>query len=119
MVATAPWWRSGGVTPRRRRLDALRNDKGPDSGPLRDQGSNSDPRTHAEGSSAQPALSTSNPEREVLVDEAVALFSRRYERALTREEASQATDRLTAFFNLLAVWESQNRSELAEDNRAA
>jgi hypothetical protein len=53
------------------------------------------------------------------VNEAVALFSRRYGRTLTREEASQATDRLTAFFNLLAVWESQKRSELAEDNRAA
>jgi hypothetical protein len=54
-----------------------------------------------------------------LVDEAVALFSRRYGRPLTREEASQAADRLTAFFNLLAVWQSQKRPELAEDNRAA
>jgi hypothetical protein len=107
------------VTPRLRRLDALRNDKGPDYGPLPDQGSNSDPRTHVRGSSAQPLLSTSNPEHEALVDEAVALFSRRYGRALTREEASQATDRLTAFFNLLAVWERRKRPELAEDNRAA
>jgi hypothetical protein len=47
------------------------------------------------------------------------MFSRRYGRALTREEASQATDRLTAFFNLLAVWESQKRPEPAVDNRAA
>jgi len=107
------------VTPRLRRLDALRNDKGPDSGPLHDQGSNSDPSTHVRGSSAQPILSTSNPEHEALVDEAVALFSRRYGRPLTREEASQAADRLTAFFNLLAVWQSQKRPELAVDNRAA
>jgi hypothetical protein len=45
------------VTPRLRRLDALRNDKGPDSGPLPDRGSNSDPRTHVRGSSAQPLAS--------------------------------------------------------------
>lgn len=119
MVVTAPWRRSGGVTPRLRRLDALRNDKGPDSGPLPDQGSNSDPRAHIRGSSAQPLLPTSNPEHETLVGEAIALFSRRYGRELTKEEASQAMDRLTAFFNLLAVWESQKRSELAEENRAA
>src|SRR5260370_23642512 len=54
MVATAPGWRSGGVGPRLGRLDALRNDKGPDSGPLPDQGSDSDPRPHVRGSSAQP-----------------------------------------------------------------
>ena len=42
------------MTPRLRRLDALRNNKGPDSGPLPDQGSNSDPRVHVRGSSAQP-----------------------------------------------------------------
>ena len=41
------------MTPRLRRLDALRNDKGPDSGPLPDRGSNSDPRTVIRGSSAQ------------------------------------------------------------------
>ncbi len=41
------------MTPRLRRLDALRNDKGPDSDPLPDQGSNSDPRTVIRGSSAQ------------------------------------------------------------------
>ncbi len=33
------------MTPRLRRLDALRNDKGPDSGPLPDQGSSAGPRT--------------------------------------------------------------------------
>ncbi len=53
MVATAPWRRSGGVTPRLRRLDALRNDKGPDSDPLPDQGSSAGPRTVTRGSSAQ------------------------------------------------------------------
>jgi len=42
------------VTPRLRRLDALRNDKGPDSDPLLDQGSDSDPRPPVRGSSAQP-----------------------------------------------------------------
>jgi hypothetical protein len=41
------------VTPRLRRLDALRNDKGPNSGPLPVRGSNSDPRTVIRGSSAQ------------------------------------------------------------------
>jgi hypothetical protein len=41
------------VTPRRRRLDALRNDKGPDSGPLPDQGSSAGHNTVTQGSSAQ------------------------------------------------------------------
>jgi hypothetical protein len=45
------------VTPRRRRLDPLRNDKGPDSVPLTVRGSDSDPRTHVRGSSAQPLAS--------------------------------------------------------------
>ena len=42
------------MTPRLRRLDPLRNDKGPDSGPLPDPGSNLDPSTHVRGSSAGP-----------------------------------------------------------------
>ena len=41
------------MTPRLRRLDALRNDKGPDSGPLSDQESSAGPRTVIRGSSAQ------------------------------------------------------------------
>ena len=41
------------MTPRLRRLDALRNDKGPDSGPLPDRGSSAGPRTVIRGSSAQ------------------------------------------------------------------
>ena len=41
------------MTPRLRRLDALRNDKGPDFGPLHNRGSNSDPRTHVRRSSAE------------------------------------------------------------------
>ena len=45
------------MTPRRRRLDALRNDKGPDSGPLTVRGSDSDPRTHVRRSRAQPLAS--------------------------------------------------------------
>lgn len=45
------------MTPRLRRLDSLRNDKGPDSGPLPEPGSNSDPRTHIRGSSAQSLAS--------------------------------------------------------------
>ena len=45
------------MTPRRRRLDPLRNDKGPDSGPLNVRGSDSDPRMHVRGSSAQPLAS--------------------------------------------------------------
>src|ERR1700686_1248848 len=57
MVATAPWRRSGGVTPRLRRLDPLRNDNGPDSGPLTVRGSDSDPRTHVRRSSPQPLAS--------------------------------------------------------------
>ena len=42
------------MTPRLRRVDALRNDKGPGSGPLTVRGFDSDPRTHVRGSSAGP-----------------------------------------------------------------
>lgn len=44
------------MTPRPRRLDA-RNDKGPDSGPLPDQGSKLGPPHAHSGSSAQPLAS--------------------------------------------------------------
>jgi hypothetical protein len=117
------------VTRRRRGTDALRNHKGPDSGPLRHGGPTQTPASTGGGRALDPSTrqgsnvgsrsNTPNSDREGLVDEAVALFSRRYGRPVTRLEAGQAMDRLTAFFTLLAVWESQNRSELAEDNRAA
>jgi hypothetical protein len=43
------------VTPRLRRLDALRNDKGPNSGPLPDRGSNSDPARTFGGQALDPS----------------------------------------------------------------
>lgn len=67
-----------------------------------------DPSPIDQGSSAQP-LFGSNPEHEALIDEAVALFSRYYERPISKEQARQMTERLTAFFKLLIEWD--NRAE--------
>jgi hypothetical protein len=69
--------------------------------------------------SARPPSSASDPEREALIDEAIALFAPRYRRAITREEARQMMERLTAFFNLLASWDGRRRGELVENDRAA
>jgi hypothetical protein len=55
------------------------------------------------GSSSQP-LFGSDPEHEVLIDEWVALFSRKYGRTVSREEARQMTERLVALFKLLMEW---------------
>jgi len=90
----------------------LRHHQGPDSGPLRHRGSDSDPRTHVRGSNAGPLSSASSPGREALVDEFAALFSRRYGRPFTKEEAGQAMDRLVAFFALLHEWKRQRSSHL-------
>ncbi len=114
---------------RRRRRLGLRNHKGPDSGPVLYGGPTQTPAfmgagqaldpTRISGSNVGPRFSASKSEREALVDEAVALFSRHYGRPLTRAEAGQAMDRLTAFFSLLAVWERRKRHELAADDCAA
>ena len=72
---------------------------GPESGPPRAE----------QGSSAQPLPAGSDPEHEALIDEAVALFSRRYGRTFSREEARQAMERLTAFFELLHEWRSRGK----------
>lgn len=71
------------------------------------------------GSSARPPYSASDPEREALIDDAIALFGPRYQRAISREEARQMMERLTAFFSLLASWDRRQRAELVENDRAA
>ena len=75
---------------------SLQNRKGPESDPL------------SQGSSARPVFG-SDPRHEALIDEAVALFSRRYGRMFSREEARQAMDRLTTFFELLDEWRSPGK----------
>jgi hypothetical protein len=77
------------------------------------KGSESDPSRRNKGS---PSASTfdSDPEREALIEEAIGLFSPRYGRAITREEARQLVERLTAFFGLLATWDRCKRNELGE-----
>jgi hypothetical protein len=76
------------------------------------KGSESDPSRRNKGSSARTF--DSDPEREALIEEAIGLFSPRYGRAITREEARQMLERLTAFFGLLATWDRRKRNELAE-----
>ena len=73
------------------RVSRLRNRKWPESGPS------------LHGSSPQP-LFGSDPEHEVLIDEWVALFSRKYGRTVSRQEARQMTERLVALFKLLMEW---------------
>lgn len=103
-----------------RRLDALRNDKGPESGPRHQEGSDSDPSRSAQGSSARPLPWTSSPDREVLVDEAVRVFGQLYGHAVAREEAHQAMDRLVALFELLAAWDREKQAlSHANGKRAA
>ena len=70
-----------------------------------------------QGLSAQPPAS--DPEREALIDDAIALFGPRYQRAISREEARQMMERLTAFFSLLASWDRRRRGGLEENDRAA
>lgn len=71
------------------------------------------------GLSAQPPSPAADPEREALIDDAIALFGPRYRRVISREEARQMTERLTAFFSLLADWDRRQRGELVENDRAA
>ena len=96
------------------RLIRLPIGEGPDSGPSEKQ--STEP---GEGSSAGPLPLASQPEREALVDEAIALFGPKYGRTLSRDEAGRMMDRLTAFFDLLVEWERQKRKELNERDRAA
>lgn len=72
-----------------------------------------DPSPIGQRSSAQPVFG-SNPEHEALIDESVALFSRYYGRPISKEEARQMTERLTAFFKLLMEWD--NRTESLDKN---
>ena len=76
------------------------------------EGSESDPRRSEEGSNAEPLASASDTEREALIDEAIALFSSRYGRAISAEEARQMVERLTAFFSLLVEWDRTKREGL-------
>jgi hypothetical protein len=69
--------------------------------------------------SAQPHSPAADPEREALIDEAIDLFGPRHGRAITREEARQMMERLTAFFSLLASWDRSRRGELVGEDRAA
>ncbi len=79
--------------------------------PSKSRGPESGPSLY--GSSPQP-LFGSDPEHEVLIDEWVALFSRKYGRTVSREEARQMTERLVALFKLLMEWnnvaESPNKT---------
>ena len=81
---------------RRQRLLRLPSREGSDSGPWEKQSPESQ-----EGSSARPLPITSEPEREALVDEAIALFGSKYGRTLSRDEAGRTMYRLTAFYGLL------------------
>ena len=55
-------------------------------------------------------LFASDPEHEALIDEWVALFSRKSGRTVSREEAREMSDRLVAFFELLIEWHNRAQS---------
>ena len=77
-------------------------------------------RPHLRARGAESAPQEEPPqEREALLDQAVALFGRRYGRAVSREEARQMIERLTAFFDLLAEWEQRAQGGPAEGEVAA
>jgi len=103
------------------RLLRLPIGEGSESAPCRtDEGSSVRPLPAAPGAEpeirvdARTPSSTSDLEREPLIDEAIALFSSRYERAITREEARQILERLTAFFGLLAAWDRRENEEVVD-----
>jgi hypothetical protein len=72
----------------------------------------------AQGSESAPFLEPS-PELEALFDEAIALFGPRYGRAMSREEARQMIERLTAFVDLLAEWQDHAQDGPDEGEVAA
>jgi hypothetical protein len=76
------------------------------------------PPLHAQGAESAPQ-DESVPEREALLDEAIALFGSRYHRTISREEARQMIERLTAFFDLLAEWEHRAQAGAVEGEVAA
>jgi hypothetical protein len=51
-----------------------------------------------------------------LIDRTVALWQRRLERDLTRENAREIVENVTGFFNILAEWSQAEMSRSANDN---
>ena len=70
------------------------------------------------GSDSAPFVEP-DPDREALIDDAIALFGARYRRQVGREEARQLTVRLTAFFDVLAEWDRGVREPSFEGDVAA
>ena len=101
---------------RRRRRPA--EFEGPDFGPL-GQGSNLDHSRQGSGVKRLTPHLAFSPERDALMDEAVSLFSRRYGRSFSREEAGQAMDRLVGFFALLYEWKRRGESDGPDSRLAA
>jgi len=76
------------------------------------------PPLHAQGAECAPQDEPAR-EQEALLDEAIALFSRRYCRVVGREETRQMIERLTAFFELLAEWQVRAQDGPGEGEIAA
>jgi hypothetical protein len=72
----------------------------------------------AQGPESAPQIER-HPESEALIDEAIALFGARYGRRVGRDEARQMIERLTAFFDLLAEWQSRAQDGPVEGEVAA
>jgi hypothetical protein len=51
-----------------------------------------------------------------LIDRTVAVWERRLERDLSREEARQMVENITGFFNILAEWSQAEMPRSANDN---
>ena len=80
---------------------------------------NGPPRPSPPGGSDSDPCQAADPDREAVIDQAIALFAPLYGRTIDREEARQMTMRLTGFFDLLAEWEQNPRGASAEGDLAA
>ena len=84
--------------------------EGSSARPLPGQGSESDPSSKA----ADP-----DGQLEELLERTIAVWAQRYGRALSRDEAGQILDNLTAFFQLLIDWEAADQGADGSHRRLA
>lgn len=84
--------------------------EGSSARPLPGQGSDCDP---------SPKAADPDGQLEELLERTIAVWAPRYGRALSRDEAGQILDNLTAFFQLLIDWEAADHGADRSDRRLA